>query len=178
LAGVTFTGFGGGAFSAGVSLAAALASSASAFAFDLPPAPADGVALAAVLDDLLSGRLGLRDPVTHEQAHDQRHQQHRHHAEEAGVAAQPAGRAGRLEQRGVRECRPGRSLSGVWLTVVLEHVEERQPHRRAWLTARQAIALIGDERRSAARARRAGLLGGHGHQAHVRRRAQPNAPRT
>jgi len=40
----------------------------------------------------------------------------------------------------------------------VQHVEEREAHRRGRLPARQAVALICDERRAAVRARRSGVL--------------------
>ncbi len=160
-----------------------------------------GGAEALDLQHLLAGRLALGDPVADEQAGDDRQQQHRQQPEQARVAAQPGVRTRYgLDHRGVAGRQRGDLALAArvgGLGVGLEHVEEREPHGRHRLAARQAVALVGRERRAAVRATRGvlWLLGGHGREAHgcvallpaVRsagrtgrtiRPAHPNAPRT
>ena len=114
-----------------------------------------------------------RGPVAEQQAGDQAQQQHRQQPEQGAVAAHPAAQPA-LGLGGVADGRHleragGRPLGRGVGALILEHVEEPQPHGRDRVTAGQAVALVGNDLGAAVGAGGPVLrVGGHRHQAHVR----------
>lgn len=112
--------------------------------------------------------------MTHNEPNQTRDEQHRREREHSRVAAQPTNCALFVEWWEITHWRLHDRRRRARVSLGLQHIQERESHRRAGLSAGQAVALICHHRGTAVMALRGGILGWDLDRDDI----HPNVPRT